>query len=91
MPDFQPQDVALPYRADLAQQNGYLHAGIVTAIVDTACGFAAYSLMPPGYDVLNAVQDRARAQLFVGVHGFSREYVHTRPPPERAHAPLQHL
>jgi uncharacterized protein (TIGR00369 family) len=45
-------DVALPYRADLAQQNGFLHAGIVTAIVDTACGFAAYSLMPPGYDVL---------------------------------------
>ena len=45
-------DVALPYRADLAQQNGYLHAGIVTAIVDTACGFAAYSLMPPGYAVL---------------------------------------
>jgi uncharacterized protein (TIGR00369 family) len=44
--------VALPYRADLAQQDGYLHAGIVTAIVDTACGFAAYSLMSPGYAVL---------------------------------------
>ena len=45
-------DVALPYRADLAQQNGYIHAGIVTAIVDTACGYAAHTLMPSGYEVL---------------------------------------
>ena len=45
-------DVALPYRADLAQQNGYIHAGIVTAMVDTACGYAAHTLMPSGYEVL---------------------------------------
>src|SRR6185295_17557950 len=31
-------DIALPFRADLTQQHGYLHAGVVTAIVDTACG-----------------------------------------------------
>ena len=38
-------EIALPYRADLAQQHGYLHAGIVTTIADSACGYAAYSLM----------------------------------------------
>jgi uncharacterized protein (TIGR00369 family) len=45
--------IDLPYRADLAQQHGYLHAGIVTAIADSACGYAAYSLMPPGSEVLS--------------------------------------
>lgn len=46
-------EIALPYRADLAQQNGYLHAGIVTTIADSACGYAAYSLMPPNSSVLS--------------------------------------
>jgi len=46
-------DIALPFRADLTQQHGYLHAGVVTAIVDTACGCAAYTLMPAGSGVLS--------------------------------------
>jgi uncharacterized protein (TIGR00369 family) len=46
-------EINLPYRADLAQQHGYLHAGIVTTIADSACGYAAYSLMPPGSEVLS--------------------------------------
>ena len=46
-------EIALPYRADLAQQHGYLHAGIVTTIADSACGYAAYSLMPPNSEVLS--------------------------------------
>ena len=46
-------EITLPYRADLAQQHGYLHAGIVTTIADSACGYAAYSLMPPGSEVLS--------------------------------------
>jgi uncharacterized protein (TIGR00369 family) len=46
-------EVALPYRSDLTQQDGYLHAGIVTTIVDSAAGYAAYSLMPPGSEVLS--------------------------------------
>jgi uncharacterized protein (TIGR00369 family) len=45
--------IAIPYRSDLTQQNGYLHAGIVTTIADTACGYAAYTLMPPESDVLS--------------------------------------
>jgi uncharacterized protein (TIGR00369 family) len=46
-------EITLPYRPDLAQQHGYLHAGIVTTIADTACGYAAYSLMPPNSEVLS--------------------------------------
>ena len=46
-------EIALPYRADLAQQHGYLHAGIVTTIADSACGYAAYSLMPANSEVLS--------------------------------------
>ena len=46
-------EIALPYRADLTQQNGYLHAGIVTTIADSACGYAALSLMPEGSGVLS--------------------------------------
>lgn len=46
-------EITLPYRANLAQQHGYLHAGIVTTIADSACGYAAYSLMPPNSEVLS--------------------------------------
>lgn len=46
-------EINLPYRADLAQQHGYLHAGIVATIADSACGYAAYSVMPPGSEVLS--------------------------------------
>lgn len=45
-------DIALPFAAALCQQNGFLHAGIVSAIADSANGYAAYSLAPPGTDVL---------------------------------------
>ena len=44
--------ITLPYRGDLTQQHGYLHAGIVTTIVDSACGYAAYTLMPEDSGVL---------------------------------------
>jgi uncharacterized protein (TIGR00369 family) len=45
-------EIALPYRKNLSQQHGYIHAGIITTIADSACGYAAYTLMPPGSDVL---------------------------------------
>lgn len=38
-------EVELPFREDLTQQHGFLHAGIVTTLVDSACGYAALSLM----------------------------------------------
>lgn len=46
-------EITLPYRTDLTQQHGYLHAGIVSTIADSACGYAAFSLMPPGSEVLS--------------------------------------
>ena len=44
--------IEIPYRADLTQQNGFMHGGIITAIADSACGYAAYTLMPEDTDVL---------------------------------------
>jgi uncharacterized protein (TIGR00369 family) len=46
-------EITLPYRADLTQQHGYLHAGVVTTIADSACGYAAFTLMPAGSNVLS--------------------------------------
>jgi uncharacterized protein (TIGR00369 family) len=45
-------DIALPFSARLSQQHGYLHAGAVAAIADSANGYAALSLCPPGHEVL---------------------------------------
>ena len=44
--------IALPFSPALTQQHGYLHAGIVGIIVDSACGYAAYTLMPADSEVL---------------------------------------
>ncbi|HEX7829422.1 MAG TPA: PaaI family thioesterase [Thermoanaerobaculia bacterium] len=46
-------EIALPFRADLMQHSGTLHAGVVTAIADTACGYAALTKMPDGSNVLS--------------------------------------
>ena len=46
-------DIQIPYQKDLTQQNGFIHAGIITTIVDSACGYAAFSLMPKGAEVLS--------------------------------------
>ena len=46
-------EVALAFRPDLGQQHGFLHAAVVTAIADTACGYAALTLMPPESEVLS--------------------------------------
>lgn len=45
-------ELAMPFHADLTQQHGFLHAGVVTTIMDSACGYAAFSLMAPGAAVL---------------------------------------
>jgi uncharacterized protein (TIGR00369 family) len=39
-------EISLPYRPDNTQQKGFVHGGIIGMIADTACGYAAYSLMP---------------------------------------------
>ena len=45
-------DLSMPYSLDWTQQNGFVHAGVITAGLDTACGIAAFTLMPAGSDVL---------------------------------------
>ena len=39
-------EIRLPYRDDFTQQKGFVHGGIIGMIADSACGYAAYSLMP---------------------------------------------
>jgi uncharacterized protein (TIGR00369 family) len=46
-------EIGLDFREDLTQQHGYLHAGVVAAVVDSACGYAAMSLAPAGAEVLS--------------------------------------
>ena len=46
-------DIALPYRDDLVQQHGFLHAGVLATVADSACGYAALTLMPSGSGVLS--------------------------------------
>lgn len=45
--------IRMPFRRELTQQNGFLHAGVITTVVDSACGYAALSVMPEGADVLS--------------------------------------
>ena len=67
--------LALVPRPELSQQHGYVHAGIVTTIVDSAAGYAAYTLFPADATVLSvefkinllapAAGDRLLAEGFV--------------------------
>jgi uncharacterized protein (TIGR00369 family) len=60
--------LALPFRGDLTQQHGFLHAGIATAVIDSACGYAALSLMEPGAAVLSV---EFKVQLLAPARGDS--------------------
>lgn len=46
-------EIHLPYRAELTQQHGYFHAGIIATAVDSAAGYAGFTLMPAGSSVLS--------------------------------------
>ncbi len=45
-------ELEFPYQIGLTQQHGFIHAGIVSTVLDSACGYAAFSLMPEGAAVL---------------------------------------
>ena len=45
-------DLAMAYSPDFTQQHGFVHAGIITAGLDNACGIAAFTLMPPDTGIL---------------------------------------
>ena len=45
-------ELRMPYAAAYTQQHGFIHAGIITTALDTACGYAAFSVMPDNAAVL---------------------------------------
>jgi len=46
-------EIGFPFRSELTQQHGFIHAGSVTSVLDSACGYAALSVAPEGTDVLS--------------------------------------
>lgn len=46
-------DMEMPFAVAFTQQHGFLHAGTLTSVVDSACGYAALSLMAPGAAVMS--------------------------------------
>jgi uncharacterized protein (TIGR00369 family) len=46
-------EIEVGARGDLVQQHGFLHAGVLASAADSACGYAAFSLMPEGVAVLS--------------------------------------
>ncbi|MEM9104385.1 MAG: PaaI family thioesterase [Pseudomonadota bacterium] len=45
-------EMHMPYHPDVTQQHGFIHAGILSTALDSACGYAAFSLMPADAAVL---------------------------------------
>lgn len=45
-------EIEMDYAEALTQQHGFLHAGVISSALDSACGYAAYSLMPADAAVL---------------------------------------
>ena len=58
--------IELPFRPDLAQQHGFFHAGITSAIADSAGGYAALTLFPPDSEVLTV---EFKINLIAPAHG----------------------
>jgi uncharacterized protein (TIGR00369 family) len=46
-------EIRLPWRPELTQQHGYFHAGIISTVVDSAAGYAGFTLMPEDSSVLS--------------------------------------
>jgi uncharacterized protein (TIGR00369 family) len=46
-------EIHLPYRSNLSQQHGFFHAGITSTVVDSAAGYAGFSLMAANTSVLS--------------------------------------
>lgn len=44
--------ITCEFSKDLTQQHGFFHAGVSTSIVDSACGYAALTMMPDNMEVL---------------------------------------
>lgn len=46
-------EIRLPFSPTLTQQDGFLHAGAITAVLDSACGYAALTVAPADHEVLS--------------------------------------
>lgn len=46
-------EIGIPFSPKLTQQNGFVHAGVITSILDSACGYAALSVAPEEAEVLS--------------------------------------
>ena len=65
-------EIDFPFKKSLTQQHDYIHAGVITTVVDSACGYAAYTLMPVNSEVLTIeykvnFMSPARGDLFKAV------------------------
>jgi uncharacterized protein (TIGR00369 family) len=45
-------EIELPFKSEHSQQHGFLHAGILTTALDSACGYATFTLFPPEAGIL---------------------------------------
>ena len=45
-------EIEMPFSDHLTQQHGFLHAGVISTALDSACGYAAYSMMPADAAIL---------------------------------------
>jgi uncharacterized protein (TIGR00369 family) len=68
-------DLSMPYSLAWTQQNGFVHAGVITAGLDTACGIAAFTLMPAGSDILTVEFKTNLLAPAKGERFFFRAYV----------------
>jgi acyl-coenzyme A thioesterase PaaI-like protein len=69
--------IRLPRGEALSQQHGYVHAGALIAVVDTACGYAALTVAPPDSEVLTS-ELRGRRPLVLNVRRASSPPAWTR-------------
>jgi uncharacterized protein (TIGR00369 family) len=65
-------EIGMPFAPELTQQHGFVHAGVISMLADTACGFAALSLMPEDAAVLTTefkinLLSPAKGERFVAV------------------------
>ena len=71
--------IELPYQSGLTQQHDFIHAGISSTIMDSACGYAAFSLMPAEAEVLTI---EFKINLLAPASGESAsDGIATSPPP----------
>ena len=68
--------IELPFREDLTQQHGYVHAGIVGAIVDSAGGYAGFTLFPADASVLTVEYKLNLLAPAAGLFVTSMEYTY---------------